>query len=170
MIINFITLIIISIASSLIFVISPLSLGIWVLLLCLILSRFLSITLSSWYAILLFLIYIGGLLVIFSYFVALQPNQQLGFLKLIVISTITLLYINTIFLLVPGPLIVIHSLLPNRALVLINYNLSIILILGIFLFFALIVVVKITYITKQPLRPFIYVFSYTKITPSSKNY
>jgi len=168
MIINSLLLILLRSITALIFVISPLSLGVWILISCIILSIFLSITLSRWYRILLFLIYIGGLLVIFSYFVALQPNQQLGFIKLIAIFRISFIYIkitlwafkiNTVGFNLISP--------PARREILTPFNISIVALLGLFLFFALIVVVKITYITKQPLRPFNYVFTYTKRTPGS---
>merc|ERR1712048_1251973 len=52
----------------------PLSLGIIIMISSLFLCVLTALTLSSWYAYILFLIYVGGLLVIFAYVAALSPN------------------------------------------------------------------------------------------------
>ena len=147
-------LLLISSSISIIFSLSPLSLGLWVIYIAFLLTLFLSLYLPSWFAFLIFLIYIGGLLVIFSYFVAIQPNQYLGLTKLISASFFSFLYFFFLscenlellsFLSAP------YSLSP----VVTNANTAIILLLGVSLFIALIAVVKITYSSKAPLRPFI---------------
>jgi len=52
----------------------PLSLGLSIIISSLFLCILTALTLSSWYAYILFLIYVGGLLVIFAYVAALSPN------------------------------------------------------------------------------------------------
>lgn len=41
-----------------------------------VISVLMGTTFSRWFGFIIFLIYIGGMLVIFAYFVAIQPNQQ----------------------------------------------------------------------------------------------
>jgi len=52
----------------------PLSLGLSIIISSLFLCTLTALTLSSWYAYILFLIYVGGLLVMFAYVAALSPN------------------------------------------------------------------------------------------------
>ena len=52
----------------------PLSLGMAIMISSLFLCTLTALTLSSWYAYILFLIYVGGLLVMFAYVAALSPN------------------------------------------------------------------------------------------------
>lgn len=52
----------------------PLSLGLSIIVSSLFLCTLTALTLSSWYAYILFLIYVGGLLVMFAYVAALSPN------------------------------------------------------------------------------------------------
>lgn len=170
MLLNILSIITIRIVIPIVFIISPLSLGLWILLISLSLSLTISIKISAWYRILLILIYVGGLLVIFSYFVAIQPNQQLGFLKLILIFLITFLYFILLLISLNTVSFIDINISFFNSSILNPYNIIIILILGIFLFFALIVVVKITYLSKLPLRPFIYVFTHSKIPSCYKNY
>jgi NADH-ubiquinone oxidoreductase chain 6 len=54
----------------------PLSLGLWILILSISISVLIRTSFSRWFGFIIFLIYIGGILVIFAYFVAIQPNQQ----------------------------------------------------------------------------------------------
>lgn len=136
--------------------INPLSLGLIILFLALLLATSFSTSISSWVASLIFLIYIGGILVIFAYFVAIIPNQTLS---IIYILSIIVLIISTIS-------IIIYSLnlYPkiNYSSIQINFmytrtNLSTLIILAIILLFTIVVVVKIATNNKGPLRPFIYV-------------
>ena len=135
---------------------TPLILGLWILLLTFSIARTFYFFLSSWLAIFTALIYIGGLLVIFAYFVALAPNQVFE-IKLILISStfltssfLALLYFSTpvipTFLSTSQPTLYISSLLSMT-------NSSIFITLAFILLLALIAVVKITSSPSGPLRP-----------------
>lgn len=76
MIILIITRIVISLSVTMLTCTNPFSIAITILLTALITSRLYAALHSSWLSFLLFLIYVGGILVIFSYFLAITPNQQ----------------------------------------------------------------------------------------------
>jgi len=165
MLITLLTLILI-IFINLILCLNPLTLGIWIFITALMLSIFINLLTPRWVPILLFLIYIGGIIVIFSYFIAIEPNQNLNIIKLIIILTISILYF---LITIPNHLIIhtpFHSTL-NSSFLLINHNIFILILLTILLFLALIVVVKISWTKKTPLRPFNYVIPLTKIPSPS---
>ena len=152
---------------SVIFSSSPLTLGVWVILISLLITLFLCSLTTSWFTFLIFLIYIGGLLVIFSYFVAIQPNQHLGMLKMIAMSVVSRFYLYSL----SAPIIRLPHrlslLTPSLRIVISSPTIFIIILMAISLFLALIVVVKITYSTKAPLRPYSsYVQTYSKISPT----
>lgn len=143
---------IISISSASILVINPLSLGIVILIIAVTLTLIYASIISSWVAFLIFLIYVRGILVIFAYFVSLIPNQPTHYITfptiiLVTISLIPLIYksfrINSIFM---------YKF--TNTMYTFN-NIVTLLILALFLLFAIIVVVKIVTNNKGPLRPFI---------------
>lgn len=142
-----------ALTSNIILATSPISIGLVIILITLSLTIFYATTLSSWIALLIFLLYAGGMLVIFSYFVAITPNQFLfgnTYLTIIVILTITSLLIasNTISPISPN----IH---PITSTLYLSNNTPLLLILAILLLLAIIVVVKISSQTQGPLRSFI---------------
>lgn len=156
MILSLITCLTISLALSSVLASGPLSLGIWVLLLAFLVSSCVSFSFSSWFALILFLIYIGGMLVMFAYFTALIPNQPLQMFKIIFILGLT-------------SLALILSIWPSKALnpsfynsnsslpitsIISSSNIPIFLLIAIILFFILVAVVKVTNLSKGPLRPF----------------
>lgn len=148
-----ITSIITAITTNIVLATSPISIGLIILRIALSLAIFYASTLSSWVAFLIFLLYVGGMLVIFSYFVALSPNQQLfsnTFITIIVSSliTLTLLLTNT---LTP----INKTFHPMTATLYSHYNTAILIILATLLLFAIIIVVKISIQSKGPLRSFI---------------
>lgn len=153
----YIFLILNAVSISIIFSSSPLILGVWVILISLSLTLFLCTLIPSWFSFLIFLIYIGGLLVMFSYFVAIQPNQQLGIAKIMAISRVSGIYLHFL----TNPLIKLpHRLSDARfslRTIMSTPRIFIIILIGISLFLALIVVVKMTSLTKGPLRPYSYV-------------
>nr|QTT61205.1 NADH dehydrogenase subunit 6 [Tritia pfeifferi] len=142
----------------------PLSLGLVVMISTLLMCFISAITLSSWYGYILFLIYVGGLLVMFAYVAALSPNVLFGkgtpmvffmvmilplsiifyFLPLIDMSSIG--YINIFsemeFLKIYG----VEMVAPQMISILIG--------LAFILLINLIVVVKICYYQQASLRPF----------------
>lgn len=150
---------------------TPLNLRIWILLTALIISLTILFSLSTWFGILLFLIYIGGILVIFSYFVAIAPNFELR-LKFIFSSSILYFFILFIFLQKFTDyisIIIINFSAKNIYSLFESFNILILISLGIFLFLALVIVVKVSNRSSGPLRPFIkYVFTTSKKTPPIK--
>lgn len=146
----------VSIFTSIILVIAlnPITIGISILTIALTLAIIYGLTLSSWIAFLLFLIYIGGILVMFAYFVALSPNQQINKLSItpsliFIISIFTvILYIQVYPRITPTFQFLINTFYTN-------INTSLLILLAIILFLTIVVVVKIVTNNKGPLRPFI---------------
>ena len=149
------TVLTLSFGLSIIMASSPISLGLWILILSIFVSILCGSIFFSWFGFIMFLIYIGGILVIFAYFAAIQPNQQLNLS--VPIFFIILRAINLPINIYP---IIVNLFIKNSwwisSIFNIN-NISIIIILGFVLFLALIRVVKITVINVAPLRPYLYV-------------
>ena len=108
------------------------------------------LTLSSWFAFILFLIYIGGIIVIFSYFVRLSSNDSI------------LLKIKLHYLILPLILIKernLQTLIPvfNSCQIeklFNNSNTIVLLLITIILLTTIIIVIKIVKINNAPLRGF----------------
>nr|AVW86143.1 NADH dehydrogenase subunit 6 [Lepidonotus sp. YZ-2018] len=152
----------ISLSLSLILASSPLSMGLWVLLIALATALLVGVIFNSWFAFIIFLIYIGGMLVMFAYFAALTPNMPLGLLSMALLSFLSLMLIlSTSYILnLPGPNSL--SFPPSNmsaaiTILFIPSNINILLLLASILFFVLVAVVKVANINKGPLRPFNYV-------------
>lgn len=161
--------IIISIILTRILALIPINLGLWVLLTTLILSVYFALFSSSWTAFLIFLIYVRGILVIFVYFIATLPSQQINLVPLFCITAMT-----TTVLILFSPWRNTMSEIPifnfNSKIFIPFYQdtgLLLLIILGVVLFLALVLVVKLTKTSNGPLRPFIYVLFITKNTPIS---
>nr|YP_009572218.1 NADH dehydrogenase subunit 6 [Nassarius pullus]AND76373.1 NADH dehydrogenase subunit 6 [Nassarius pullus] len=142
----------------------PLSLGLVIMISTLLMCFISAMMLSPWYGYILFLIYVGGLLVMFAYVAALSPNVLFGkgtpmlfflamvlpvfsifyFLPLIDVSSISYLSIfsDMKFLKIYG----IEMVAPQMISILIG--------LALILLINLIVVVKICYYQQASLRPF----------------
>jgi len=147
-------LIIRSLAINIFLIINPLSIGISILFIALIVALLFSYSISSWIAFLIFLIYVSGILVIFSYFVSLTPNQTIN-----IISIIFILTISYIIIIILSIFINIKPLYSSRYLTQINIfylkqNGPILILLAIVLLITIIIVVKLTINIKGPLRPF----------------
>lgn len=143
---------VLSLGLSIIISLSPLALGLWILILSLSVSIIIRCLFSSWFGFILFLIYIGGMLVIFAYFVRIQPNQQFGLKRSFIFRF--LVFIN----LCSNNYIILIDLFSDinwwiNSLFNIN-NLRVVLLLGFVLFLALVMVVKITALIMAPLRPY----------------
>ena len=150
-------LIVLSLGMSCICINSPIILGFVILSLSIIISVFSSIYLFSWFGFILFLIYIGGMLVIFAYFVAIQPNQLFSILEFF--SLFLVIYYLVIHVFDRDSFIVDFFRLSRwliSSLFFIN-NILVLILLGLVLFLALIRVVKITITSNSPLRPYNYV-------------
>nr|YP_009707857.1 NADH dehydrogenase subunit 6 [Pseudocleopatra dartevellei]QEU52726.1 NADH dehydrogenase subunit 6 [Pseudocleopatra dartevellei] len=160
----------------------PLSLGLSIMISTMFFCVLVGLYLSSWYGYILFLIYVGGLLVMFAYVAALSPNVLFGgansFLFFMGAQVfIPIIMFNSIFLdsgnLLPFPgqhssLITMKTL--GTELVSPSF-ISILISLGLILLINLIVVVKICYYQYGTLRPYkaTYANPNSKNTPSIKN-
>lgn len=154
MILLILTLITSAIALSLFLAINPLTIGLIILIIALILATTFAYSISSWIAFLIFLIYIGGILVIFSYFVSIIPNQSLIFTynaSIMCLSFLCLIFTSITLNIKP-------ITTPSYSLILdfiyTKYNIPILLLLALILLFTIVVVVKLTILSKGPLRPF----------------
>lgn len=152
-----------SITSSTLTLNRPILIALNILTVAVSLSVITSVIISSWYGLLIFLIYIGGIIVIFSYFISLTPNQTLKIKQYIK----TLLF--SIILLTPLVTIFINNLISDRPVIkaydLYSLNIKpITIILILILLIILLIVVKLAKISSGPLRPFKYVQTYTNFT------
>jgi len=146
---------IIAIRSTLALATSPLFIGLWIISLALVIAISTSIILTSWLGIIMFLIYVGGLLVIFAYFVALTPNLLIESKTITLILTLStpLIFLSVrIILISDNKLFSDITQLPLRFLI--SENLYTITLIALTLFFALVAVVKICSTFSSPLRPF----------------
>nr|AIE44502.1 NADH dehydrogenase subunit 6 [Sipunculus nudus]AWK60881.1 NADH dehydrogenase subunit 6 [Sipunculus nudus] len=136
---------------------APLTLGIWILILGFLSGATISMINSSWMGIITVLIYIGGLNVLFAYFAATAPNKYLFINPMIKITTIssTALMLN---MLLYSPTINntnLYHWTSQFKEMFIGTNVFILLSLGLILFLALVMVVKVANRASGPLRPFL---------------
>ena len=134
--------------------ISPISLGATVLSIAIFVAIDVRLVSTRWFGFITFIIYVGGILVIFAYFAALQPNQHITNWAWIVIpSTLAIVLYTTI-----NPLSIhwaTHKLTTTQLYQTNNYIIP--LLIALILFLALIIVVKTARADEGPLRPFSYV-------------
>lgn len=134
---------------------SPIITRIYIIFLSIFISLLIASMVSSWFAFLLFLLYVGGMLVIFIYFSSLIPNQQINTQILFVILGVTL----TLNILLPTTtqLLGVTGGLAQEPLFIISPMFSLIyLSLVLFLFIVIVTVVKLTSKPQLPIRPLIY--------------
>lgn len=128
---------------------NPLSLGIWVLIIAFSCAVVFRLRISSWVAIITFLVYVGGMMVIFSYFAALTPNYRLDIKSIVVFFGVVYLVIIPIFI---NPAAAIRN---SSLRFLFSWeSISFLFFLGLLLFFTLVAVVKLRRMPSGPLRPF----------------
>nr|YP_010282217.1 NADH dehydrogenase subunit 6 [Drupella rugosa]UHM24781.1 NADH dehydrogenase subunit 6 [Drupella rugosa] len=142
----------------------PLSLGMMIMLSTLMMCITSAITVSSWYAYILFLIYVGGLLVMFAYVAALSPNILFGSGSPLIFFMVMLLFFLVFFY--SNMFIDLSSLTFHNELSKFKFlkmygseivspqMMSILIGLAVILLINLVVVVKICYYTHASLRPF----------------
>nr|AIL54892.1 NADH dehydrogenase subunit 6 [Spirobrachia sp. YL-2014] len=134
---------------------NPMSLSLNILILAFISSILISFF-SSWMAILMFLIYISGMLIMFIYFAAISMKKKMEFINsfpmmififfnFLIFYPFSNLSLNYMFDL---------KLIPSSIYLLLNSNYNMLIFLIMFLFLSLIIVVKIIFSNKSPLRPF----------------
>nr|YP_010713440.1 NADH dehydrogenase subunit 6 [Mooreobdella quaternaria]WDA96115.1 NADH dehydrogenase subunit 6 [Mooreobdella quaternaria] len=114
---------------------------------------------SSWYSFLIFLIYIGGMMVMFSYFVAISPNQYMKIKSTVIMMMMTLLMISS-------PIMMKYNNNNKQynnnnmfdTLYLYDPNMTpMLLFMMLLLLMMMLLVVKMINLSKGPLRPFMYV-------------
>nr|APH08656.1 NADH dehydrogenase subunit 6 [Conus nobilis] len=142
----------------------PLSLGLIIMISTLFMCLVSGMTISAWYGYILFLIYVGGLLVMFAYVAALSPNVLFGktisFFGLILLFPVlfALFYFNCFKDASYLSFHFSHSkfmYLKMYGIELISpYMISVLIGLGTILLINLIVVAKICYYQQASLRPF----------------
>lgn len=152
---SLITLLLLTVISTILLSITPLSIGVIILITAILLTLSFSSLISSWIAFLTFLIYVRGILVIFAYFVSLTPNHKTNNLILIPASTI-LLILATAWQLIGISPIILHKHLKFTNIFYAQERIEILILIASILLFTMVVVVKIVTNTKGPLRPFDY--------------
>ncbi len=136
---------------------TPISLGIRILIMALLLSCTFASILSSWFAFLIFLIYIGGMLVMFAYFMAITPNQYRIPILNFPILVLSLLVLYFILVLREIKIVRIREFSEGLTFLYRQFNTPILVFFVLILLMAIVIVVKLTYRSKGPLRPFFYV-------------
>lgn len=151
----FITSLITATYIRIIIVSSPVQITLIIILIALLTAALFSNIISSWYAFLLFLIYVGGILVIFAYFTATSPNQQITNIKKVIVAILVRfsLSIITIYRLDFFQSVNYRS---YQIISIFSSNNSYLLIgITIILLLTIIIVVKLASRSKGPLRSFI---------------
>lgn len=143
--------------------ISPINLGALVLCIALSIASNIGTTATRWLGFITFIIYVGGLLVIFAYFAALQPNQFITRWNLFIIPSVFIITLITMAHL-SSPVSWTSGTINIGQLYSYN-NLIIPILIAIVLFLALIIVVKTSKADQGPLRPFFYVQTITQNSP-----
>lgn len=134
---------------------NPLTIGLTILSIALTIAIFYSLIYSSWFGLLIFIIYIRGILVIFSYFVALIPNQPLISISNLWVLTISFIIILTISKLIKSTSLIISTYSNFTEIIYKPYNTPILIFLAIVLLLIMVISVKITHRSSGPLRAFI---------------
>nr|YP_001382332.1 NADH dehydrogenase subunit 6 [Sepia esculenta]BAF73660.1 NADH dehydrogenase subunit 6 [Sepia esculenta] len=154
-----------SLASLCLMVIQPLSLGFMLMLNVMCISGLMGLLIFSWYGYLLFLVYVGGMLVMFMYIISLVPN--LIFLSSNVVLYFLVIYFsyflfNYLFMKELVSEEMKNNMISNYGsiscmssdMMMMVDNFLCYMLLGVILLFILISVVKICYYCEGPLRVF----------------
>nr|YP_010610652.1 NADH dehydrogenase subunit 6 [Cirrothauma murrayi]WAP91407.1 NADH dehydrogenase subunit 6 [Cirrothauma murrayi] len=150
--------------------IQPLSLGFMVMLVSVASSGLVAFISYPWYGFMLFLVYIGGLLVMFMYIISLIPNlifmsmKIFFFFFLYMIGVIFAIFFSLYNYMDLGLMEFMYMNMNNMSmgnsgLIMMGYNFFCYVLLGVLLLFVLISVVKICYYCEGPLRVFKYKYA-----------
>nr|YP_009537165.1 NADH dehydrogenase subunit 6 [Callistoctopus luteus]ATU06704.1 NADH dehydrogenase subunit 6 [Callistoctopus luteus] len=159
-----------SLISLLVVLIQPLSLGFMLMVISIFMSVLISFFIYSWYGFMLFLVYIGGLMVMFMYIISLIPNLiffSKGMVMYLVIMMTGFFFMNLFMMyssldVVMLKLVVVEMKNVTMGLstvVMSSYNFFCYVFLGVLLLLILISVVKICYYCEGPLRVFKYKYA-----------
>nr|QBC73231.1 NADH dehydrogenase subunit 6 [Divia briandi] len=142
----------------------PLSLGLCIMMISLMSCMLLGLTFSSWFSYVLFLIYVGGLLVMFVYVAALAPNTLFSSLKsLMGISFLSVIMFLLLTLLSPTDVSFLYDTLTldhtsqntkTGIAMVSSSNVSMLIGLALILLMNLLAVVKVCFYQQGPLRPY----------------
>lgn len=127
---------------------NPITLSMIILSIAVCSSTLIRLLLSSWYAIVLFLIYIGGIIVIFSYFVSFSSNDSIWYKRKIQFIIIPLIIYKSLNI---QRLIPINSNTQINKLYL-SSNIVIIVLITLILLLIIIIIIKIVKTNNGPLR------------------
>nr|BDQ43763.1 NADH dehydrogenase subunit 6 [Metaphire communissima] len=133
---------------------TPIMLGINILIMALLLSVTLASSMSSWYAFLVFLIYVGGMLVMFAYFLALAPNQQMPTKSNIIYMMMTLIILTIVAMVTDIEIFIPQEVIQDNMYLYSVGTSPILILLALILLLTMVIVVKLTNRSGGPLRPF----------------
>nr|YP_009250796.1 NADH dehydrogenase subunit 6 [Namalycastis abiuma]AMY15513.1 NADH dehydrogenase subunit 6 [Namalycastis abiuma] len=139
-----------TLVTSCLMALSPISLGVTVLFIALMSSMSIAAMSTTWYGLIMFIIYVGGMLVMFSYFAALQPNQHITNWMWWASPPIFIMFIYIGL----TPTFSLNQLNTSIKPLFTSHNTAVLMFLAILLFLALIAVVKTSRSYQGPLRPF----------------
>jgi len=148
--ITFISIIIIRLRWTLFCFNNSINISLTIIIIAIFISIIFNIILSSWYRLILFLIYIGGIIVIFSYFVRLSSNESIRLKKNIHLFILPIILIKTLKLQITVPNFNYRQI--NKFYLSIN-SITILLII-LLLLVIIIIVIKIVKLNNSPLRGF----------------
>jgi NADH-ubiquinone oxidoreductase chain 6 len=134
---------------------NPIIITLIIILIALTTALIFCIEVSSWYAFLLFLIYVGGILVIFAYFTATSPNQYRNKNKRIfIITPILFIGLILIILIINKSTLTIDSQSNQLIIIFTTPNIYTLIIITLVLLITIVIVVKLSSRSKGPLRAF----------------
>nr|BDQ44023.1 NADH dehydrogenase subunit 6 [Amynthas purpuratus] len=133
---------------------TPIMLGINILIMALLLSLTLASSMSSWYAFLVFLIYVGGMLVMFAYFLALTPNQQMPTKSNMIYMLSTLIILTVVAIITDTEIFMSQEMSQDNTYLYSMNTAPILILLALILLLTMVIVVKLTNRLGGPLRPF----------------
>nr|BDQ43529.1 NADH dehydrogenase subunit 6 [Amynthas tappensis]BDQ43828.1 NADH dehydrogenase subunit 6 [Amynthas tappensis] len=133
---------------------TPIMLGINILIMALLLSVTLASSMSSWYAFLVFLIYVGGMLVMFAYFLALAPNQQMPSKSNMIYMLMTLVILTIVAIVTETEIFISQEMHQDNTYLYSTSTAPILILLALILLLTMVIVVKLTNRSSGPLRPF----------------
>nr|YP_009443397.1 NADH dehydrogenase subunit 6 [Amphioctopus marginatus]ATR80181.1 NADH dehydrogenase subunit 6 [Amphioctopus marginatus] len=159
-----------SIISMLIILIQPLSLGFMIMLVSVFMSVMVSFFVYSWYGYMLFLVYVGGLLIMFMYIISLIPNliffsKGLFMYMFVVVMGFLMMNFMSMYMYMDVGLLNMKVVnmkfmsLGMSSLIMSGFNFYCYVFLGVLLLLILISVVKICYYCEGPLRVFKYKYA-----------
>lgn len=135
---------------------NPIQITLIIIFIALIIASLFCSTLSSWYAFLIFLIYVGGILVIFAYFTASSPNQQNIRNKKIIKNILIFIPIRFILSIITNNTINITQTKSHQLIrIFTSHNIYTLIIITLVLLITIVIVVKLCSRSKGPLRTFI---------------